>query len=220
MSLPLPTRNRRFVCYVTDRSELSGQAGGHCERLVRKITEVALAGADLVQIREKDLDGRQLAELARSAIANVRTDCRILVNDRLDVARAAGAAGVHLGERSIPVRDARRFVGDNGPERFLIGASCHSLAAARIAQTEGADYVIFGPVFATPSKAGFGPPQGLRRLEEICQGISIPVVAIGGITAQTANECFALGAAGIAGIRLFQEAENLGRLMKELVGSD
>ncbi len=182
--------------------------------------EVALAGADLVQIREKDLDGRQLAELARSAIASARTDCRILVNDRLDVARAAGAAGVHLGEKSIPVRDARRFVSDNGPERFLIGASCHSLAAARIAQTEGADYVIFGPVFATPSKVGFGPPQGLRRLEEICRGISIPVVAIGGITAQTANECFARGAAGIAGIRLFQEAENLGRLMKELVGSD
>src|SRR5207249_303633 len=115
--------------------------------------------------------------------ASNRAPARILVNDRLDVALSERADGVHLGESSLPLPEARRFVGNrNEPEGFLIGVSCHSLEAARSAASAGADYLFFGPVFDTPSKAAFGAPQGLERLAEVCRAVSIPVLAIGGIT--------------------------------------
>jgi thiamine-phosphate pyrophosphorylase len=150
------------------------------------------------------------------ALQAVPDSCRVLINDRLDVACAAGASGVHLGEKSIAVRAAKRFVSDRGLKDFLIGASVHSLDAARAAEKDGAEYVIFGPVFATPSKAIHGPPQGLEQLGAVCKGISIPALAIGGITAENACECFARGASGIAAIRVFQEADNLDELVNDL----
>ena len=217
MSLLLPTRDSPLVCYVTDRLQLSAAFGEQSSALTAKTRAAAAAGVDLIQIREKDFAGAQLAELAREVIAGASAVCHILINDRLDVACAVGAAGVHLGEKSVSVRDAKSFARERGRlKSFLIGASVHSLEAAKVAEGEGADYLIFGPVFSTPAKAPLGTPQGLGRLEEICHQISIPVLAIGGITAENAKDCYARGAAGIAGIRLFQEAVNLKRLVAQL----
>lgn len=218
-ALPLhPAADIPVVCYVTDRKSLVPHAGSldpHVllDELARSIQNAIASGVDSVQIREKDLSGTELLSTARAAVAAASgTSTRIVVNDRLDVAVASGAAGVHLGGRSLPVsevykwRGARRERGD-----FLIGGSCHSLDAA-LAAHEGADYLFFGPVFSTPSKACFGPPQGLQRLAEICRRVAVPVIAIGGIDWHTAPQCLRAGAAGIAAIRLFQEAGDAGEL--------
>ena len=172
---------------------------------------------DWIQIREKDLTGRELVKLAEQAILLAESGSSVLVNDRLDVAYAADAAGVHLGENSLPPSEARKVVSRNGArENFLVGVSAHSLEAALQAEHAGADYVIFGPVYPTPSKASLGEPQGVQRLMDICKRLTIPVLAIGGITLQNAGECVGSGAAGIAAIRLFQEAEDLDKVVKEL----
>jgi thiamine-phosphate pyrophosphorylase len=203
--------------YVTDRKALSTTAGEQNRLLLEKMEGAARAGADWIQIREKDLPGRELAALVEEALRRIPRSCRILVNDRLDVAVAVRAGGVHLGESSVPVAEARRIVRDQpAGADFLVGVSVHSLESAQAAEQSGADYVIFGPVFETPSKTAFGQPQGLDRLARVSESISIPVLAIGGITAQRARECVLARASGIAAIRLFQDAENLEQLLKEL----
>jgi thiamine-phosphate pyrophosphorylase len=212
-----PIRKSPILCYVTDRKQLSASISGQCAVLIEKIVQVAAAGADWIQIREKDLDAAQLTALACQTIAKVSPACRMIINDRLDIACASGAAGVHLGEKSISIADARSFAHTRGISKsFLIGASVHSLQAAQAAEADGADYLIFGPLFATPSKLSFGAPQGLARLEEICRSTAIPVLAIGGITPENAPECYAHGVAGIAGIRIFQEATEPRDLVKRL----
>ena len=171
------------------------------------IRRAAAAGADWIQIREKDLEARSLAELARLAIAETRASpARVFVNDRLDIALAAAAAGVHLGEKSLPLESAIEWRRCAGRTDFLIGISCHSLESARAAGRGGANYIFFGPVFATPSKAAFGAPQGIERLREVCAAVEIPVLAIGGVNLENARACLEAGAAGFAAIRLFQEA--------------
>jgi thiamine-phosphate pyrophosphorylase len=203
--------------YVTDRKTLPGPAAEQTRLLLEKIECAARAGVDYIQIREKDLSARELAFLAGEAIRRVPRSCRILLNDRLDVAIAVGAGGVHLGERSISVEQVKRFLAEkNLAQDFLIGVSTHSLAAAQSAQTSGADYVIFGPVYETPSKAAFGPPQGLARLAEVCRSVAMPVIAIGGVTAENARECSEAGASGIAAIRLFQDAANMQAVLRDL----
>lgn len=155
--------------------------------------------------------------LVRRAVEDTQsTGARILVNDRLDVALAANAAGIHLGEKSLPLGAVAEWRRSSGRRDFLIGVSCHSLEAARAAELGGADYVFFGPVFATPSKAAFGPPQGLDRLREVCAAVKIPVVAIGGVNLENARACLDAGAAGIAAIRLFQEARSAGEIAARL----
>jgi len=187
------------------------------ELQLQKIEKATQAGADWIQIREKDLSGRELAELAEKAIFRAGGGSAVLVNDRLDVACATGAAGVHLSEHSLAPYDAKKLVSQCGArEEFIVGVSTHSLEGAVEAERAGADYVIFGPVYATPSKASFGQPQGVARLEEVCNRLTIPVLAIGGITLEHARDCLAAGAAGIAAIRLFQDAANLNDLVKEL----
>jgi len=189
--------------------------------LVQRIENALRAGVDWVQIREKDLPARDLVDLTRAAIgvrkkAPGRGDVRILVNDRFDVAWAAGAAGVHAGETSLPVRvlvDARHSA---GLENFLVGASCHSMEGAIDAAEAGADYLFFGPIFETPSKAPFGPPQGLAKLTQVCSAVSIPVIAIGGITLENASACRETGAAGIAAIRLFQQDGEIAEIVADL----
>ena len=205
------------LCYVTDRKALAGSANEQIRVLLQKIESAARAGADWIQIREKDLSARELAGLVTEALLRVSGSCRIFVNDRLDVALAVGAGGVHLGETGIPVEEAKRLLhGENMQKDFLVGASVHSLESAKAAQASGADYVIFGPVFGTPSKASFGPPQGTEKLGELCRTLSIPVIAIGGITTENAAQCKAAGASGIAAIRLFQDAPDLEAVIRQL----
>jgi thiamine-phosphate diphosphorylase len=205
------------LCYVTDRKALSGSAEDQTRALLQKIENAGQAGVDWIQIREKDLSGRELAALVSEAIGRVPRSCRILVNDRLDVAIAVGAGGVHLGEYSLAVQDAKRLITEK--ERgtdFLVGVSTHSLEAALAGEKAGADYLIFGPVFATPSKAAFGLPQGVARLREVSAGVGIPVIAIGGVATQNAERCLEAGAAGIAAIRLFQDAADMAVVFSNL----
>jgi len=195
------------LCYVTDRKALPGPPEAQIHVLLEKMESAARAGVDWIQIREKELDARQLLLLSQEAKRRAGASCRIFVNDRMDVALAAGADGVHLGERSLSVAEVKRFLKERGAAReFLVGASTHSVKAVQEAETNGADYVYFGPVFATPSKLAYGPPQGLEQLAQACRAASIPVIAIGGIAVENAHECVAAGAAGIAAIRLFQDA--------------
>jgi thiamine-phosphate pyrophosphorylase len=215
---PLAEREFPLLCYVTDRRHLpEANPSEPLAPLTRKIEEIAAAGIDWVQIREKDLPAAELASLTRQALhiaakySAKPCATRILVNDRLDVAIAERAGGVHLAEKSLPVAEAKRLVESAQrkqavDESFLIGASCHSLEAAQAAQRDGADYIFFGPIFATPSKAAFGEPQGMARLAQICRAVAVPVLAIGGITIENAASCIPAGAAGIAAIRLFQDA--------------
>lgn len=212
----LPIR-KITLCYVTDRKALAGSADQQIHLLLEKIESVAQAGVDWIQIREKDLPARALAALVERAVARVPRSCRILVNDRLDVAIAAGAAGVHVGETSLPVEEAMRFWWEKSlGGDFIVGVSTHSLASAQTAERSQAAYVIFGPVFETPSKMKFGLPQGVERLAEVCEGVAIPVIAIGGITEDNTTQCVAVGASGIAAIRMFQDARDVAALVRRL----
>ena len=206
-----------ILCYVTSRRALAGAQGAEFEAaLVATIRRAVAAGVDAIQIREKDLDARALEKCVRAAVAAAGGSAtKILVNDRLDVALAVGAAGVHLGETSLPLAAVARWRAAVGA-KMMIGASCHSLESCQAAEREGADYVLFGPVFATPSKESFGPPQGLERLARACESVRAPVLAIGGITESNAESCLAAGAAGVAAIRLFQEATDLVEVVSRL----
>jgi thiamine-phosphate pyrophosphorylase len=153
----------------------------------------------------------------RFAVAETRaTAARVFVNDRLDVALAANAAGVHLGGKSLPLEIVNEWRRSAGRLDFMIGVSCHSLESARAAERGGADYIFFGPVFATPSKAAFGAPQGIESLREVCTSVEIPVLAIGGVNLENVRACITAGAAGIAAIRLFQTATDAAGLAAEL----
>jgi thiamine-phosphate pyrophosphorylase len=214
----LPTR-KPLLCYVTDRSSLAGTSDRASDLQLQKIEQAAKAGMDWIQLREKDLSGRELSAFTEHALARVAGGSSILVNDRVDVAYTSGAAGVHLGEHSLLAEEAKRLARQRYEKRkFIVGVSVHSLEGANQAEQSDADYLIFGPVYVTPSKAAFGPAQGLQRLQEICKRVKIPVLAIGGITLANAGECLAVGAAGIAAIRLFQDAADLNDLVAKLRG--
>lgn len=200
-------KTKFLLCYVTDRQGLK------TEHLEERIFSAIDAGVDWIQIREKDLPTRPLLELAVSTVARARKSrTRIFVNDRLDVALAAGAHGIHLGVNSIPTLAAC----SSAPHGLQVGVSCHSREEAVRAESEGASYIFFGPIFETPSKLRYGPPLGLDRLAEAVTSVKIPVFAIGGITPERIPACWACGAAGIAAIRMFQEEGSLKERMRAL----
>ena len=183
-------------CYITDRRTLPA----HVE-LLDCIARNLAAGVEWTQIREKDLSARELFDLTARALALPNPHrSKILVNTRVDVALAAGADGVHLPAGSPAPRRWRGL----SPAGFLIGVSCHTLEEVRTAEEEGADYVVFGPVFAPRSKVITLEPKGLDALGEAARAVRIPVLALGGITRENAGDCMRAGASGIAAISLFQ----------------
>jgi thiamine-phosphate pyrophosphorylase len=216
VSLAPPIRELK-LCYVTDRKSLALTGAEQTRLLLGKMENAAQARVDWIQIREKDLSGRELAALVTEAVRRVPASCRILVNDRLDVAIACGAGGVHLSEQSISLQDAKNLLRATAMRSdFLVGVSAHSIESVVKAAHGGADYVIFGPVYETPLKTKFGAPQGIDQLAKACQSVTIPVIAIGGITAENAAQCTAASAAGIAAIRLFQEAADVAAVVRKL----
>jgi thiamine-phosphate pyrophosphorylase len=211
------------LCYVTDRHLLNKTAS--LDDLLRRVEYAAAAGIDWIQIREKDLSARELVDFTRRAVATVRREAAghkavapwVIVNDRLDVALAAGAQGVHLSAASVPPAEAISWLrAGNAPETFAVGVSCHSLDEAIAAEKAGANYLFFGPVYETPSKVCFGTPQGIDKLAEVSRRVRVPVVAIGGITEANALACLRAGASGIAAIRMFQQAPNAAALTASL----
>jgi thiamine-phosphate pyrophosphorylase len=190
-----------FVLYlITDRLAL-----GSGDNLLKVVEKALRGGVRAVQLREKDLPTRELVELA-SQMRDLtrRYRARLLVNDRVDVALAVGADGVHLGHQSLPVAEVRRLL---GPEK-LIGVSTHQLEEILPAAFQGADFLTFSPVYFTPSKACYGPPQGLERLQSACQTSPIPVFALGGIRPEKLPELRAAGASGIAAISAILDAKD------------
>jgi thiamine-phosphate pyrophosphorylase len=200
-----PGHNHPFFYYVTDRKKLHG---GSLIRCVRRALDW---GVDVIQLREKDLTERELYDLACRIVSMARgTGCRILVNGRADVALAAGADGVHLPSAGLGVGDIRPWV----PERFCIGVSVHTMKEIHRAADAGADYLMLGHVFSTPSKTDLGDPVGLDFLRKACSRVSVPIFALGGMCFEKIGPVMETGAAGIAGISLFQDREEFARLKK------
>jgi thiamine-phosphate pyrophosphorylase len=192
--MPAPRGVPRLIL-VTDRQATAGRD------LVAVVTAALDAGLPAVQLRERDLPGRPLLALAETLrTATARTGALLFVNDRVDVALAVGADGVHLGGGSMPVPAAREILG----AAALVGVSTHAAAEVAEAAEAGADFAFFGPVWATPSKTG--PPQGEARLAEAARAARIPVLAIGGADVDRAPAVVAAGAAGMAVIRAILRA--------------
>ena len=199
---PIP---RLYV--VTDRQQTAGRS------LEEVIASAARGGAGMVQLREKDLSARELLALG-NRLQHVLAPYGIplLINDRLDVAQALDAAGVHLAGHSLPTAQARRVL---GPDK-LIGVSTHSMEQAQDARDGGADFIVFGPVFTTPSKVAYGPPQGLQQLAHIVQSVDLPVLAIGGINVTNLPSVLQEGAHGVAMIRAVLEAADPDEATRQL----
>lgn len=187
-----PGRINFHLYVVTDRHQTAGRD------LVEIVAAAAQGGAGAIQLREKDLSARDLYALGARLQATLSPyGVPLLINDRLDVALALDTAGVHLAGHSLPTAVARRVL---GPGK-LLGVSTHSVEEARQAAAEGADFIVFGPVFTTPSKVAYGPPQGLQHLTTVVRAVRIPVLAIGGIDPVNLPQVVQAGAYGVAMIR-------------------
>jgi thiamine-phosphate pyrophosphorylase len=221
-----------LLYYITDRRQFPGSPADQRRALLAKIAEAAAAGVDYIQLREKDLSPRELEALAREALTAIsptassaptttdqRPTTRLLINSRADVALAVGAAGVHLPSGDLPPSEVRALwsaatrSSQLATRSCTIGVSCHSAVEVRSAASHAADFAVFGPVFEKEGAQG----AGLAALRQACaqtpavaktEGAfpsSMPVLALGGVTLANASDCLRAGAAGIAGIRLFQQ---------------
>ncbi len=201
-----------IICIVTRARGSSGSP----ERasLVSRLASAAAAGASMIQIRERQLDDRAVLEFAQELIrATSGTSCLVTINDRTDIAIAAGAAGVHLKSGAVSAADVRRIT----PPEFVVGRSVHSMDDATAAEREGGcDYLFFGTVFPSTSKPADHPIAGIEGLRAVCARVSLPVVAIGGITPFRAPAVAAAGAAGAAAIGLFAEARDTAEAVASL----
>jgi thiamine-phosphate pyrophosphorylase len=194
---------------ITDRKATGGRP------LVAVVEEALQGGVRAVQVREKDLSSRELYELAYELRKlTARYGARLLINDRVDIALAVDADGVHLGHDSLPVYRARKLLG----EQKLIGVSCHNQVNAIMAQEKGADFITFGPVYFTPSKAKYGEPVGIDNLLGVTGILQLPVFAIGGIKRSNTREVIDAGAAGIALITAILAAPAPADEARNLVG--
>jgi thiamine-phosphate pyrophosphorylase len=164
-----------------------------------------------VQLREKDLTPFALYQLAKD-IKNIcqSTHAKLFINDRADIAQAVEADGVQLTSQSLPVEAVRTCFS----EPKLIGVSTHSFEEAQRAEESKADFILFGPIFETPSKAAFGQPQGLVSLNRLSKTVSVPIFAVGGINPERAKECIENGAAGVAVISSIMSSPNIKRIIK------
>jgi thiamine-phosphate pyrophosphorylase len=196
----------RFPCQtylITNGSSTPKTFSSDKEHILALVQKAVGHGISMVQLREKRLTAGQVFELAAQASAVIAgSSTKLLVNDRADIAFAAGADGVHLTSTSLPVSAIR----DNFRAGFIIGVSTHSLEKAENAKGEGADFITFSPIFPTQSKINYGEPQGLEKLAAVVEALNgFPVFALGGINEANYAEVLPTGAAGIAGISVFYE---------------
>ena len=174
---------------ITDRHQTDGRP---LAEVVRRALE---GGVRAVQLREKDLSAAALYRLAEE-LRHLTSEfgARLMINDRLDIARAVEADGVHIGVSSVPVAVARQLLGKD----MVIGYSAHTISEALQAQADGADFVTFGPVYATPSKIAYGAPCGVKKLADVAAALEIPVIGLGGISEVTISEALTADMGGIA----------------------
>ncbi len=214
-----------LLCYITDRKQFSEDEATRRRLLLQKIADAARCGVDFIQLREKDLSARELEALAREAVGivqknvgaeNRKLGTRLLINSRTDIAIAVGADGVHLRSDDLSPSHVRAIWAEPGTgtrARVTVSVSCHSAEDVRRAAADGADFALFGPVFEKQGAAQIGPA-GLDNLRHACKE-KIPVLALGGVTVENAQSCLDAGAAGISGIRLFQE-NDISKIVKLL----
>ncbi len=203
----MPTLSSRLLL-VTDRHQTKGRS------LVPLLQRVLAVGIPAIQLRERDLSVRELVSLAREVQAVTESrKSQLLINDRIDVALALEGVGVHLRSNSLPLSVARKML---GPQR-LLGMSVHAVEEAVRAEAVGADYIVLGPIYETPSKQMFGPPLGLHTLEKACALVRIPIIGIGGVTAARAREMRHAGAFGAAVITAILGADDVESATREVL---
>jgi thiamine-phosphate pyrophosphorylase len=208
--------HRCLLYYITDRSQFRGDEPARRRALLAKVAEAVREGVDYIQLREKDLSTRDLQSLAKDAIRTIREArtandvprTALLINSRTDIALAANADGVHLRSEDVSPTEVRRLwtlcsAGAPAREGPIVAVSCHNTDDVNRAQSQGADFAVFAPVFEKNNARGV-QAAGIAALQEACRA-KIPVLALGGVTMENAAACLQAGAAGIAGIRLFQE---------------
>jgi thiamine-phosphate pyrophosphorylase len=215
----MPLDLKKPIIYLITSGQTSPQTTPASEdffQVLSLIEAAVTARIELVQIREKNLNSRVLFQLAATAAKITReSSTLLLINDRSDIASAAGADGVHLTTRSLPAAAVRNIFG----EKFLIGVSTHSLTEALAARESGANFIVFGPIFDTPAKSSLGNATGLDELSRVIEAVSpLPVLALGGITIDKVGRCLQAGAQGVAAIRMLSDAEQLNDIVAGIRG--
>ena len=207
----MPSLESRLLL-VTDRQQTKGRP------LLSVLAQALKAGSPSIQLRERDLCARELLALAdQIGQLAVLRGSQLLINDRIDIALSVEGAGVHLRSDSLSVSVVRGLVGTDR----LLGVSVHSVSEAMQAEAEGADYVVFGPIYETPSKHLYGRPLGLSKLEEAARAVRVPILGIGGVTAARARDMRSAGAFGVAVIAAVlgaADAEAATRALLDAVG--